>query len=313
MVEEQNPNYYLDLIAEGESQTVEFKRRFTSERIIARVLTSFANTNGGHLFIGLNDSGEPGGLSQPEVMGTLSRLKKMCSSLFSHPYWIEEISLMGHRLIHIKVDKAPEHLRPITTADGKIYLRRGEQSIEVKHETRTSEDIVVKANKSATKNLSKHIEDTIIKENRSIQSRSSKGTKKKKITGFVAMSFRDEEEPSLVDYFMAMRRAAERTGYPIEITRMDLQEGDYEISGEIMNQIDQADFVIGDFTLSSRNVYFEVGYARGVPKRILQTSRADVELEFDVRNWKTIVYRNATELEEKLIPELKAIYEDQQS
>jgi hypothetical protein len=30
---------------------------------------------------------------------------------------------------------------------------------------------------------------------------------------FVAMSFRSEEEPALVDYFAAMQRAVKRTGF----------------------------------------------------------------------------------------------------
>jgi nucleoside 2-deoxyribosyltransferase len=75
-----------------------------------------------------------------------------------------------------------------------------------------------------------------------------------------------------------------------------------------MDQIDWSDVVLADFTLGSRNVYFELGYARGKGKRILQTARTDAPREFDVRNWKTIVYRNATELEEKLKPAFQAAY-----
>jgi hypothetical protein len=49
---------------------------------------------------------------------------------------------------------------------------------------------------------------------------------------------------------------------------------------------------------------FEIGYARGKGLRIIQSARKGTELEFDIRNWRTLFYRNATELEEKLIPEL---------
>jgi hypothetical protein len=54
----------------------------------------------------------------------------------------------------------------------------------------------------------------------------------------------------------------------------------------------------------------KLGYARGSNKRIIQTARKDTALEFDVRNWHTIIYRNATELEEKLILELKAAHSE---
>jgi len=75
---------------------------------------------------------------------------------------------------------------------------------------------------------------------------------KKRVVVFVAMSFREEEEPSLVDYFRAMERATKETKLPIDLVRVDLVEGDYEISQKIMDEINKA-----DFTLNSRNVYFE--------------------------------------------------------
>ena len=66
-----------------------------------------------------------------------------------------------------------------------------------------------------------------------------------------------------MDYFGAMRRAVTRTGLPIELKRVDLMEGDYEISQRLMDAIREADVLLADFTLSSANVYFELGYARG--------------------------------------------------
>ena len=125
---------------------------------------------------------------------------------------------------------------------------------------------------------------------------------------FVAMSLRVEEEPALVDYFAAISRAVATTGLPMSVERIDLQEGDYEISQEIMNRISEADIVLADFTLSPLNVYFELGFARGCGRTIIQTARRDTSLEFDVRNWRTLFYRNATELEEKLVPELRRAY-----
>jgi nucleoside 2-deoxyribosyltransferase len=90
---------------------------------------------------------------------------------------------------------------------------------------------------------------------------------------------------------------------------MDLVEGDFEISHEIMNRIDQADAILADFTLSPKNVYFELGYARGRRKSVIQTAKKDTPLEFDVRNWVTLFYKNATELEELLIVKFRSLYE----
>jgi nucleoside 2-deoxyribosyltransferase len=75
-----------------------------------------------------------------------------------------------------------------------------------------------------------------------------------------------------------------------------------------MTEIDGADIVIADLTLNPRNVYFELGYARGKGKRVIQTARKGTLLEFDIRNWRTLLYRNATQLEEKLIEEIREAY-----
>jgi nucleoside 2-deoxyribosyltransferase len=125
---------------------------------------------------------------------------------------------------------------------------------------------------------------------------------------FVAMSFHHEEEPALVDYFEAIKRAGSRTGLPFSVLRVDNVLGDYDIGRELIESIDRSDIVLADLTLGSRNVYFELGYARGRQKRVIQTARRGSGLEFDVRQWRTIFYRNAKELEDQLLNELLDAY-----
>jgi nucleoside 2-deoxyribosyltransferase len=124
---------------------------------------------------------------------------------------------------------------------------------------------------------------------------------------FVAMSFREDEEPALVDYWHAMQRAAARARGEFSLRRIDHIDGDYEIITQIYEEIDLADLVIADLTLSSANVYLELGYARGRGKRIILTCRKDTSLEFDVRGHRTLIYRNATHLEEKLLHHLDTL------
>ena len=107
-----------------------------------------------------------------------------------------------------------------------------------------------------------------------------------------------------------MNRAVSQTKLPMQLCRIDLAEGDYEISQKVLDEIANCEIILADLTLSPRNVYFELGYGRGLGKRVIQVARKGVQLEFDVRNWKTLFYRNATELEEKLVPELIAAFRD---
>lgn len=124
---------------------------------------------------------------------------------------------------------------------------------------------------------------------------------------FVAMSFHYEEEPALVDYWHAMQRAALRARGHFDLRRIDNIEGDYEIIGRIVEEINAAGLVIADLTLSSANVIYELGYARGLRKHVIQTCREGTRLDFDIRGRRTLMYKNATILEEKLLERLNAL------
>lgn len=54
------------LVQEGESDQIEFKRKVRHPEKIVRELVAFANTKGGHLFIGVNDDLTIPGLKHPE-------------------------------------------------------------------------------------------------------------------------------------------------------------------------------------------------------------------------------------------------------
>lgn len=55
------PHHLRQLIREGESQTLDFKRRVSKAYKIAKTLVAFANTKGGRLLIGVEDDGKISG------------------------------------------------------------------------------------------------------------------------------------------------------------------------------------------------------------------------------------------------------------
>ena len=264
-----------ELIAEGESTTVEFKQRLPPDSILARTLVAFANTNGGIILIGISDKGEIIGLTKKEASVTIIRIQRISTNLLNANINTGITNIDGRIVVYAIMNKVPETLYPIRTSTGDFYKRVG-------HLTKKSTE--------------EKVDQTLITG--------------PTVNVFVAMSFRVEEEPALVDYFEAMKRAVREAQVPINLMRIDLLDGDYEISQKIMDKISESDFVLTDFTLNSRNVYFEVGNARGSGKTVIQTARSGTLLEFDTRNWRTIFYKNATELEKELIPALVNAYKE---
>jgi hypothetical protein len=274
--------YLQRLMQGGESETVEFKRRLPPSSIVARHLAAFANTSGGTLIIGVDDRGYSRGLTRAEMEQALEVVSNVASSMFSWPVSVQALRQQDDTyVVYAVTPKAPDAAAPVLTASGELFQRKGKNLIKL-----SREEEFRALTHGASPPLTRHWRCVV----------------------FVAMSFREDEEPALVDYFRAMERAAKRTQLPVELTRMDLIEGDYDIAQRLMQEIDRAHIVIADFTLSARNVYFELGYARGKGKRVIQTARQNEKLEFDIRNTRTIFYRNATELEEKLVAELQAAY-----
>lgn len=264
-------------VRQGEGEHLEFKQQFSSEAVIARSLIAFANGDGGILLIGVDEAGNAVGLTDNEVARTLERLRGLARSLIPAAIPVGTVEIQGRKVVYASVNPVPEHLKPLTTAEGEIYRRESNRDVRFKSQPLPA----VVGGRSAPLRV------------------------------FVAMSFREEEEPALADYFRAMLRAAQLASpSDLHLVRIDNVEGDYEISTRIMEEIDRCDVLLADFTLSPHNVYFEVGYARGKQKRIVQTARRDTVLEFDIRNWRTLLYRNATELEAHLLPAFQALLSD---
>lgn len=275
-----SPDGIIKIIKEGESKWVEFKSKLPPDDIVSKDIVAFANAEGGIIVFGVDDHGTVLGIDESRIESSMKQLSRLASSLLPIPAEIGSVIYNGRTLLYIVVPLVPDEYRPLMTARGEVFIRLD--------------------NKIRRNDLAQRFGRISRKPD----------AKQPNVIAFVAMSFREEEDPALVDYFAAMKRAVDRTKLHISLKRIDLVEGDYEISQQVMEEIDKADILLADFTLSPKNVYFELGYARGKNSlAIIQTARKGTVLEFDVRNWKTIFYKNATELEEKLIPALEDAYE----
>jgi len=263
----------------GESQRVELKEGLPQTRELAKELAAFANSGGGVLIIGVADNGEVTGWRPADADVAVRRMREIASSALPNLTHVRRGHVDEGWLAWAVIESADE---PVVTAEGSYWQRATNR---LRKTELPSQGLIISDPSASSE---------VLPESGPIQV-------------FVAMSFREEEEPALVDYWQAMRRAAEKARREFNLIRLDQVEGDYEIIDRIYKEIDAAHLVIADLTFSPSNVYLEIGYARGRGKQVIQTCRDDTQLEFDVRGRRTLIYRNATTLEHKLLRELDAL------
>lgn len=111
---------------------------------------------------------------------------------------------------------------------------------------------------------------------------------------FVIMSFSDDMEP----IFEGIKAAGGPLG--LEVLRVMDVVGDYKITDQIVHMIRNARLVVADLTHERPNVYFELGYARGLGKRVITIARNDAQIHFDVKDWMYIPYTDSRILERDL-------------
>lgn len=120
---------------------------------------------------------------------------------------------------------------------------------------------------------------------------------------FVAMWFASSLARA---YSAGMEKAIRDCGYdPI---RIDLKEHNDKICDAIIAEVRKSRFMVADFTGHRGGVYFEAGYALGFGIPVIWTCReGDSEgLHFDTRQYNHIIWKDETDLYEKLRRRIEA-------
>lgn len=140
-----SPKKLRSIIELGESDTVEFKRKFSGFEKIAREMIALANTRGGYLIVGVDDDGTIVGVesekseidlittaaefySDPPIEHDVEIVQvESCDVIVIH---IPESPLKPHRLLE---NMQKKDLRQIGFEVG-VYIRQGERSVAASRE-----------------------------------------------------------------------------------------------------------------------------------------------------------------------------------
>lgn len=116
--------------------------------------------------------------------------------------------------------------------------------------------------------------------------------------------------PDMEYVFEAISAACKRSG--LQAQRVTDVVGDYRITNKIEHMIRTARFIVCDLTHERPNVYFELGFARGIGKTVITIARKDAEIHFDVKDWTYIPYEDSRPLEKDLERHVKQLVQQVQ-
>ena len=122
-------------------------------------------------------------------------------------------------------------------------------------------------------------------------------------SAFVAMSFSEELQEV---YKRGIEPALLSTGF--RSIRADRIEHNGKIDDRIVADIRRSFLVVADFTGHRHNVYFEAAFALGLGRHVIWMCRdSDInEAHFDTRQYNHVVWRDATDLRERLRNRIEA-------
>ena len=104
------------------------------------------------------------------------------------------------------------------------------------------------------------------------------------------------------DYKAAVEDVCKKAGFQAIRTDSRPAANTHQIIDTIHNHIQTCGFVIADLTNQRPNVYYEIGYAKGLDKKLILTSKKDTPVHFDLYGYNRIEWKGSENLKKQLKP-----------
>ncbi len=121
-------------------------------------------------------------------------------------------------------------------------------------------------------------------------------------TAFVMMPI-DPNNPELEDVYEVYKDCFSKFG--IEAIRADEIEHEDVITKKIIEEIKISEFLLGDLTNERPSVYYEIGYAHSLGRRVILYRKKNTSIHFDLAAYNCPEYKNMKELKKLLLKRLE--------
>lgn len=120
------PKELIDIIACGETSTVQFKRQVDSAKLLVEEIVAFANSKGGTLLLGVEDkTGEIVGLSYRQIQQYSHEIATAANDQIRPSVYLqtEVVALDGKHVLIVYVNEGTN--KPYKTVAGNIWVKQG--------------------------------------------------------------------------------------------------------------------------------------------------------------------------------------------